>query len=165
MVFPKIAEIYEVLAFNPDRIVDGGGHGHRCGTCDGRRASIDLRNTSPSRISLSSATGRSFGFDHFPDTYKVARNAWIPPSREPVECGGQLARVRRYWVLGSRRWTKKLLRVMRFAALERFIYYAAEEEYVRSDDKDFAVIADTLHEDIVMKQAPLAALRWRMEGT
>jgi len=37
------------------------------------------------------------------------------------------------------------------AALERF--YSAEEEYVRSDDKDFAVIADTLHEDVVMKQA------------
>ena len=36
-------------------------------------------------------------------------------------------------------------------ALKRF--YAAEEEYVVSGAKDFSVIAETLHEDVVMHQA------------
>jgi len=36
-------------------------------------------------------------------------------------------------------------------ALRRF--YAAEEEYVASGAKDFSVIAETLHEDVVMHQA------------
>jgi ketosteroid isomerase-like protein len=38
------------------------------------------------------------------------------------------------------------------AALKRF--YAAEEEYVVSGAEDFSVIAETLHDDVVMHQAP-----------
>jgi len=71
-VFPKIAEIYEVLEFNPDRIIDGGDTITAVGHAVAKGFDRPEERFLFSHI-LEFRNGKVVRFDHFPDTYKVAR--------------------------------------------------------------------------------------------
>ena len=71
-VFPKIAEIYEALEFNPDRIADGGDTITVVGRATAKGFDRPEEHFPFAHI-LEFRSGKVVRFDHFPDTYKVAR--------------------------------------------------------------------------------------------